>query len=380
MKKIINHSVFFLLAFVCFLTGCTDKNELNTNITSVTNFFSPADNLFVKLQPASNASVTFEWERARAEDGTLVLYEVAFDKENGDFSTPVYIMPSNSNGMENRLSISHGDLNRIANMAGIKSLEQGKMKWTVVASKGINAVRASTYRTLEVERPAGFANIPADLYLTGSATEAGTDLAQAIQFKQLSSGIFELYTSLKEGTYKVVDRNTGTPASFTIDGQLIRESEAAAASPASTPKAYRLRLDFNNAAATLTEIEAVEVWFAPDGRIIHSLTYQGNGIWKKEDAAIEFKQESWGRDERYKFRFTEKNSAGESRYQYYGSTNSDNSRPTDASPAAYYYMVPVNDSRWDFSYKFRTEADRANVDIVVKFQPGGPYTHEVIVK
>jgi hypothetical protein len=54
-------------------------------------------------------------------------------------------MPSDGNGLYNKLTISFKDLNKIADLAGIQPQETGKLKWTVMSSKGIN-VQKSTCR------------------------------------------------------------------------------------------------------------------------------------------------------------------------------------------------------------------------------------------
>jgi hypothetical protein len=362
------------MAVSLFITSCDDDDSINTNISPVKSLFAPADNLFVKLAPTTEASVVFEWEQSKAEDGTLVLYEVVFDKESGDFSSPIYKLVSDSKGLENSLTLSHKDLNKIANFAGIPSLGTGKLKWTVLASKGINVLQAEAARNIEVERPAGFAEIPADLYITGDATEAGTDLANAIKFKQTASGVFELYTSLQAGSYQLVDRTTPTHKTFSIDGSQIKQDGS---TTVTGDKVYRLRLDFNNAAANVVEVTKVELWFAPDGAFWFDLPYAGNSVWEATDKSIVFKQEGWGRDERYKFRFTF-NDGGVEKYEWFGSSNSDNQRPTSASPLAYWFMFPVNDSRWDYCFKFDGAVDNKTADVRVIFSPTSSYTHQVI--
>jgi hypothetical protein len=374
MKNNILLWCFLTMAASLFITSCDDDDSINTNISPVKSLFAPADNLFVKLAPTTEASVVFEWEQSKAEDGTLVLYEVVFDKESGDFSSPVYKLVSDSKGLENSLTLSHKDLNKIANFAGIPSLGTGKLKWTVLASKGINVLQAEAARNIEVERPAGFAEIPADLYITGDATEAGTDLANAIKFKQTASGVFELYTSLSAGSYQLVDRLTATHKTFSIDGSQIKQDGS---TTVTGDKVYRLRLDFNNAAANVVEVTKVELWFAPDGAFWFDLPYTGNSVWEATDKSIVFKQEGWGRDERYKFRFTF-NDGGVEKYEWFGSSNSDNQRPTSTSPLAYWFMFPVNDSRWDYCFKFDGAVDNKTADVRVIFSPTASYTHEVI--
>ena len=127
MKKF-SHPLLLFVALLGLLAGCKkDENALDDTITPVTNYISPADNTFYRLDPPSNAAVTFEWSQARAADGTLVLYEVVFDKDGGDFSKPVYTTVSGTNGLDTKLVLSHGDLNKIANLAGIASQSQGKL-------------------------------------------------------------------------------------------------------------------------------------------------------------------------------------------------------------------------------------------------------------
>src|SRR5688500_5076759 len=104
MKKIVNSLLSSLtLLFLMLLIGCSkDDREINMTITEVTAFYAPNDNLRVKLESATAASVIFEWEQAKAEDGSLVMYEVAFDKVGGNFSSPVYKMSSDGNGVQNK--------------------------------------------------------------------------------------------------------------------------------------------------------------------------------------------------------------------------------------------------------------------------------------
>lgn len=376
MKRII----YFLLAgLTATLISCeTDKSLNHTEVTVVGNFFTPEDNKFVKLQPTTSASVEFEWEQAKAEDGGVVLYEVAFIAEGGDFNAPAYKLLSDNNGLYNRATLSHKQLNSIANLAGIGSLETGKLRWTVFSSRSINSKQSTVVRTLEVERPAGFAEIPADLYLTGDATEAGADLSRAIRLKQTASGVFEAYTSLKTGTYRFTDRTTGSPEGFHTDGGVIRAGGSTSFS--GSTKVYRIILDFNNAAATFVEIKNVGLWFAPDDEIKFSLPYAGGSRFKAENVKIDFRQESWGRDERYKFRFTVDDGSGE-RYVWWGSSNADNSRPGDTTPASFWQLFPINNNdRWNYCFKFKTAVDGAQSDVTLTFGADAPYTHQVDVK
>jgi hypothetical protein len=377
MKKLLSPGISLALVLLA-LIGCNkDKNLDHTAVTAVKHIFTPEDNRFVKLQPATSASVVFEWEQAKAEDGGLVMYEIAFDKEGGDFSNPVYKMVTDNGGVYNKATVTHKTLNMVASLAGIPSLGTGKLKWTVYSSKGINEVKAAASRIIEVQRPAGFATTPADVFLTGTATEAGADLANAAQLKQVANGVFEIYTSLRAGTYQFADRRTGTPTTYSISGAELKEGGTTTVT--GDTKVYRINLDFNNASVTMTEIKEVGLWFAPNNSIYFNLSYTANGVWKAENQAIVFKQEGWGRDERYKFRFKVSDGTTDS-FEWMGSSNADNQRPTAASPASYWYLIKIaSNDQWNYCYKFQTEADNKNCDVLVNFTTGGPYTHQVVI-
>lgn len=381
MKKLVfNLSSLFFLLLAFIFSGCKkDEREINMNITEVGAFYAPNDNLYVKLEPATSASVVFEWEQAKAEDGSLVMYEVAFDKEGGNFSSPVYKLSSDGNGVQNKLTLSHKDLNRIANFAGIQSLEKGKLRWTVLASKGTNVKQASVSRTIEVERPAGFAEIPTEVYITGSGTEAGDNLSAAMKMKSTGPGVFEIYTQLKPGNYRFVNKTTGTVTSYEVSGSFLKLGDGEP-TPVTTPKVYRIELDFNNAAVKLAEVTKVSYWFAPRNAVEAELTYAGNGVFKAENVKIEFKQEGWGRDERYKFRMTLKDSNGNTIIEDWGSVNRDNSRPSATTPAAWYNVYKQNVNQWDYTFKFPTEADNKTVDLILNFKPDAAYSHQVVIK
>jgi hypothetical protein len=378
MKKLLLQCISLGLLLLAFM-GCNkDKNLDHTAVTAVKQIFTPQDNLFVKLQPATSASVVFEWEQAKAEDGGLVLYEIAFDKEGGDFSAPVYKMVTDNGGVFNKATVTHKTLNMVANLAGIPSLGTGKLKWTVFSSKGINEVKAAASRVVEVQRPAGFATVPADVFLTGTATEAGATLASAAQLKQVSNGVFEIYTSLKAGAYSFVDRKAGTPVTYSISGSDLKEGGTTTVAGAT--KVFRINLDFNNASVTMTEIKEVGLWFAPNNTIYFNLNYTAGGVWKAENQAIVFKQESWGRDERYKFRFKVSDGTTDS-FEWMGSVNNDNQRPVTSTPASYWYLIKIaSNDQWNYCYKFQTEADNKNCDVLVSFPAGAPYTHQVVIK
>ena len=64
-----------------------------------------------------------------------------------------------------------------------------------------------------------------------------------------------------------------------------------------------------------------------------------------------------------------------------GSSKADNQRADANTPPEYFYLLPVNNSDYDFTYKFPSEADKANVDITVTLSPGAAnYMHEIKIR
>jgi len=373
MKRSYSQLILASMVIITMIAGCK-KNELkHTQVTPVNNLYAPENNAYFNLGVKNTA--TFEWEAAKAEDNGVVLYDVLFDKEDGDFSNPVYIIPSDGNGLQRTLNIPFSDLNRIAEMAGIGPEGIAKLKWTVVSSKGINVQNPIVSRLIEIERPAGFPT-PAELYISGSATEGGDDLSKAIMLKQVTSSAFEIYTSLKAGEYFFAEKNSGTPVTYFIDGNKLKSNGKTQVSGAE--KVYRIKVDFKDATTDIIEIESVGLWFAPDDKFLFEIPYLANGVWEKKDANIVFKQESWGRDERYKFRFKTKDSEGSSTDIWYGSVNNDNQRPTSTTPASFWYMTLVTSDRWNNSFKFDEAVDNATSTVRVIFNGSVPeYTHSV---
>ncbi len=337
--------------------------------------FLPEDGKFVKIATGASGSVAFEWKQARAEDNGVVLYEVAFDKEGGDFSKPLYSVPSDGNGLYNKLTLNFSDLNKIAALGGVKQKESGKFIWTVMSSRGINLQKTDVKRVIEIQRPDGFES-PNAAYLTGTATEGGDDLSKALKMKKTTDGKFEIYTSLKAGEYRIVDGTSGTINTFSYDGSKLVEGGQTTVT--GNKKVMRIQVGFTDALVTTTEVTSVGLWFSADNKIWFDLPYTSNGTWESGVQPIVFHQETWGRDERYKFRFTFKNADGSSTTQFYGSANSDNNAATSATAASYFYMLPVNNSQYDFAFKFNHDFDNKSANIRVMFNATVPaYTHSV---
>ena len=308
------HFALFISTLLLFAGCAKDERDINLNLTGVPGLFTPADNKFIKLKPAANLTETFEWDQAKAEDGSLVLYEVAFDQENGDFSSPFYTVVSDNRGVNNKLTLSHGDLSRIASLGGSAFFQRKKFRWTVLSSKGTTVKKAAASRIIDLERPGGFAVLPGALYITGTATEGGPNLASASKMMQVSPGVFEIFTKLKAGTYQFVDALTGTPNRYyTFDDAGIKAIGVNGSTTFSGPdKIQRIILDFNNINAKSADVISIQMWYCMAGAFKTTLNYTTNGEWRSSGYIADWIPQGWAPlgEERYKYKMVYNDGTG----------------------------------------------------------------------
>jgi len=356
---------------LAFASCKKDEKALNLDLEPVTTLNAPTDGTDIKLQPATGASLVFKWNATKAADGDLVLYEIVFDKAGGNFSKPVYKTVSDGSGVQAQATITQKDMNKIASLAGVASSSSGQVKWAVIASKATNTKLSTSSRTLTIERPAGFAVLPAALYLTGTATEGGADASKAIPLKKTADGVFEVYTSLQAGSYQLTDKPDGSGTKYYVDANGIIQLGSSATTVSGATKVYRLGFDMNVATTSSTEIQSMGLYMSAYNTEIGTLDYKGNGTWEAASIPVVFYQFSWGRDERYKY--IVHTPAG---LEYWGSEHADNVPPA-GQPADYFYLLPVTNDQWSNTYKFDPSADNHSVKVDVYFKANGPYTQVV---
>ncbi len=225
MKKIATYWIMIVSLLILFI-GCSDTmGEPDHSLTEVKTLIEPMNDNSLVLLPAASASTYFEWEHADIEGGPAI-YQIAFDRVEGDFSAPLYLAFTGNNGFNNHISLSHKQLNKIMGIAGVEPSSTGTIKWTVFSSKGTRSLKAAQEHTLTVTRLAGFAeeDIPVDLYVTGEASEGGTDPAKAHKMKAISTGEFEVYTKLKAGaSFYFVNAVAGSQKKYSIEGGLVKK-------------------------------------------------------------------------------------------------------------------------------------------------------------
>ncbi|MDR0572579.1 MAG: SusE domain-containing protein [Tannerella sp.] len=366
---------FFVLSFV----ACNDNmGETDTRLSDVKTLIEPLSGRSIALETSASAEIYFEWDYADVNEGGVAVYQIAFDKVDGDFSVPFYRMSSDNNGFNNNVKITHKQMNKIAGMAGIKASDTGTFKWTVFSSKGTKAVKSGQENTITITRLAGFEDLPIDVYVTGEGSEGGTDLSKAHKMKAVAGGDFEVYTKLAGGEpFYFTDGITGSPRRFYTSEGLVKENGT---STVSTDGIYRITLDFNTGACTYALVTRIMFYFCPDNALLFELPYEGYGIFMAKGRTVTFKQESWGRDERYKFRMfmKENGGVGEEKEYEWGTQNSTDSRPTSTSPESYYYLRLINaTSQWNDKWKLMADFDGVAANYTVYLQADGPYTHSI---
>jgi len=372
MKKNKLSIAFLLLSFAALVSCTKDDKFKEVKVTEVNTLYSPDDGRNIILQSTGTATLYFEWEKAVAEDNGVVYYDVLFDKVNGDFSNPVFVVPADNNGTGTGSGITHKVLNKIGKLAGIAAAEEGALKWTVASSRGLTRVVSKEVRTINITRTNGI-DAPDALFLTGEGTEGGANLTQALTVKALTGGNgFEIYTRLLAGKkYSFVDSKTNVSRTFSINANGTTFSESADGATVAKDGIYMIQLDFSTASVTISEITKLDFFMCtPQQR--ETLTYQGKGIWKVNDIIPDFTT-NWS-DDRYFFWMTIGGAE-----QKIGSTKKDNQPPTGTTGSFFYLnFYPTDKNQWDYSFKFPNRSV-PKCSIIVSFSAEAEnYTHEMV--
>ena len=374
-KKIFLPVVFLVLAFG-LLTGCNDDNEFkDVSVTAVGEFYEPADSRYIVLQPSG--SMYFEWERAHAEDNSIVYYDVLFDEADGDFSDPLYIIASDNKGISSGATVTHKTLNKVAAMAGIELAEEGTLKWTVRSNRGLNFAMADESRTVTLIRINSVDDLEgATLYITGEGSEDGQEVKATG-----AVGEYEIYTKLEAGQpYYFYSVLSETERTFVLneDGESFKETfTTPEGATVSETGVYRIVLDFEAAAAKIEKISKLELvisWTQAKGEF----TYTSKGVWELNDYNVQLTSTDWGFDERYKLVFTI-----DGQEEHWGQLGPHFDDRPNLNREGYRDMAPTDGGQWGGSqFKFPNELcdgadlDRYTTDVTVSMTAEGNYTHD----
>lgn len=378
LTKKIFAPIAFLIPVFALLTGCNDDEGFqNVSVTAVKQFYEPVDSRYIILQ--ASGSMYFEWEKAVAQDNSVVYYDVLFDKEGGDFSDPVYVVTSDNKGISTGATITHKTLNKIAFLAGIELAEEGTLKWTVRSSRGLKFSLAEESRTIRLVRINSVDDLEGGtLNITGEGSEEGQ------QVKATGTiGVYEIYTKLQANKpYYFHSVLSGTERTFVIneDGTSFKETNTTpAGATVSETGVYRITLDFEAAAAKIEQINKLELYVSWTQRR-SELTYTSKGVWLLTDYNVQLTSVGWGDgiEERYKIIFTI-----DGQEEDWGQLGPHFDNRPAINKAGYRDMKPTDSGQWNGSqFKFPIELcdknnlNRYTVDVTVYMTAGKNYTHD----
>lgn len=368
MNTIISKA-FVAVALLSTFTSCTEDMEYkDSKVTPVNALYEPANEKAIELQASATASLFFEWESAKAEDGGAPLYEVAFDLPGNDFSNPIYKILSDNNGVRNYATVSHKTLNTIGAKAGLAGGETGDIIWAVMPSRGMNTAAVTVSRSLTITRLLGFNDIPSQVFLTGDATEGGSDLSKSLECLSPEADVFQIVTSLKAGKgWKIVSDKGADAQVFHVNGNSILEGDGECI--VDEDGVYRITMDFSIASVTMKKINKVEFYFSPEGKTLFEMPYAGGGVFTGE-GTVNFKQESWGLDQRYKLLMT----YGDGSEVMWGASSGIDSNPGAADPSdPYFYAYETAVSQWDNKWKLNDEFNGKPITVSLHFDVAQPY-------
>ncbi len=257
-------------------------------------------NAVFELSTDAGSTEKFEWEQAVAGKEVTPKYEIIFFKENETIANALFSVQS----IINNLTINHIKLNEIAENAGIEAGNSGSVNWTVRAYYGSNSVMSKEVNTVIIKRPEADKPVTT-LFLTGSATEYGEKIQDAMEFSNASdsNSEFIVFSKLTAGLpFRFIDNRDGeTIRSFSVKNKKLIEDENGATVDKSG--VYKIQVDFSKKSVTLNEIRDISLYYCIRHRAI-SLQYEGYGIWKTR-CLINFSKEAWGDETRYKFKMLE---------------------------------------------------------------------------
>ncbi len=361
MKTIVNKlPVMILAAFTLWACQEQKLDYKNGSLDGVSQLIAPAGDGTTYLSNTTDV-LNFKWKTVNSG---AVKYEVSFS--SSATGAEIYRFVPTDGALTGTTGISLALLDQIASMAGILTGSEGDIYWTVYSKKGTAEVKATAAsKKLPVKRFTGFAEAPVHLYITGGATEGGTDITKAQQFRNDEENVFKVVTSLKAGQpFFFTNNNAGTgysEYSFYPDKKIYVEDGDPMTVEADG--IYRITANIARNRYTIELLENLSLYYPAgmdvngDGVLKYSfpMEYQGGGIWKLADFKFAFT------DNRYQFRL---DVAGKERI--WGSKDSDANPPTVIG-GSYYYIFEnaVAADGYSYSYKLMSSLIGLTTDIYV---------------
>lgn len=288
MKTI--YRLLTLLTVLALAWSCGEDDNMdgtgNWEIAAPT-LSAPADNASIVLNEATPAAKTrFEWSAAVASNKFVVSYTVVLvPAESENFDTPLLSITPGNAGKNLFAETTAQQIDYALWTACYPAGSVAKLKWAVIAKaieKTVVTSQTVSFTRFETEY------FPSTLFITGAATEAGTDVTKATAMRAQKNAdgdltySFDVYTTLTKGaTYQFRDQaNLQSRIYGGKDGALQPCGEAITAPETGQ---YRVTVDLINNTYTLLKIDKWSVV----GDVIEGswggdvpLAYIGNSVWE----------------------------------------------------------------------------------------------------
>ncbi len=287
--KLINKSLLFLALTLAWSCGEDDNMDPIGNWTLGDPVVSPVAANIVLDKNTPNTVIDFNWQAAQTSNKFGVAYTYVLVPANAsDYNNPLLSITSGHSGKDLFVSPTHQQIDRALWAACYPAGEAVNLKWAVIA-KAIDKTSVAS-QNISVTRFA--TEYPSTtLYITGTGTEAGADVANATLMRAQKDGsgnltqIFDVYTQLKAGgTYSF--RHEANALSKTYggaDGTLQNCGGPAITAPETA--VYRVTVNLNDHTYQLLKIEkwslvgdAIQGGWGGDV----PLAYKANGVWESK--------------------------------------------------------------------------------------------------
>lgn len=201
--------LFLFLLLIGIIPACEDNgvilpdainNELKLSVSS--------DNVVLTQKEASN-TIDFTWTTGSNQGtGASIDYIFQLDKKGNGFSGAITI---NMGKAVYTKSYTYSQINELLlNQWGFSDNESGTLESRVIAIVSSDLVEPDTSEVVEISLTS-YVPVTTQLFIIGSATEVGWDIANAIELEPDSEDptIFKFNGTLSPGTFKFpVNRNT----------------------------------------------------------------------------------------------------------------------------------------------------------------------------
>lgn len=283
-----NHSLLALILMMTLVWSCGEKDnmdELGEWEMTTPALSTPASTDVVLNESAPSTKYKFEWQAVTATNRFVVQYTyVLVPAGNTDYANPLLSVTPANNGRTTFVEPTAQQIDYALWAACYPAGQKVNLSWAVVA-KVIERTTVATQNIAFTRFATEY--FPTTLYLTGSATEAGANVTDAIQLRTRKDAdedptlIFDGYGQLTAGgTYMFRDLPLATAKKFGgEDGDV---EGCGPAIQATESGVYRISVNLNNNSYELWNVEkwslvgdAVEGGWGGDV----PLAYQGDGVW-----------------------------------------------------------------------------------------------------